>query len=98
YILGAFGFLTAEQPGRSGAEQFNALHQDFTSVSAKARSLLLSSYVKLNDNFPELTPMIQPVFSKYSTSTNIEIQQRAVEDLALPQLGSDAMEEILKEM
>lgn len=98
YILGEFGFLIAEQPGKSGEDQFHALHQHFPNISVKARSLLLSSYIKLNNNFPELHSLIQPVFAKFSTSTNIEIQQRAVEYLALPQIGADAMEEVLKEM
>ena len=98
YILGEFGFLIAEQPGHSGEEQFNALHQHFKNVSAKARSLLLSTYIKLANNFPEILPLVNPVFSKYSTSANIELQQRAIEYLALPAIGADAMEEILKEM
>lgn len=98
YIIGEFGFFIAEKEGMSGTDQFNALHAHFLQVSPATRALLLSTYVKLANLYPECKDLVNPVFNKYSVSTDLELQQRSCEYLALPTAGADVMEEVLKEM
>jgi AP-2 complex subunit alpha len=57
YVLGEFGHLLKEQ-GVSGAVIFDALHRRFTTASLATRALLLSSYMKLLNMFPELRAQI----------------------------------------
>jgi AP-2 complex subunit alpha len=61
YILGEFGYLVAEQPGKGGEEQFNALYQHFPNLSYKARALLLSSFIKLENNFEDIRTQVRPI-------------------------------------
>ena len=78
YVLGEFGHLLKEQ-GVSGAVIFEALHRRFTTASLATRALLLSSYMKLLNMFPELRSQIAPVFAANAESLDAELQQRAVE-------------------
>ncbi|CAM9812450.1 unnamed protein product [Phaeothamnion confervicola] len=96
YILGEFGYFIAEQT--SGPDQFRALHQHFPGASSGTKALLLSTYVKLSNLYPECRALVEPVFAKYASNPNLELQQRACEYRALPTMGIDIMEEVLREM
>ncbi|VDM97500.1 unnamed protein product [Thelazia callipaeda] len=101
YILGEFGNLIAGDV-RSGPQvQFELLHSKYHLCSIATRSLLLSTYVKFCNLFPEIKGLIQEVFCMDHNLRNpdAELQQRAVEYLHLSRLASpDVLATILEEM
>jgi AP-2 complex subunit alpha len=70
-----------------GASQFAVLHQHWADSTPATRALLLSTYAKLANLYPECRALVTPVFEKYSASNNLELQQRSCEYLALPNAG-----------
>ncbi|GBG79355.1 hypothetical protein CBR_g29503 [Chara braunii] len=101
YLLGEFGHLLARQPGCSPKEIFGAIHEKFSTVSTTTKALLLSSYVKLlmhtTNPDRELVEQVFAVFRQYQRFVDAEVQQRAVEYLALGRRGH-TMADILAEM
>lgn len=89
YILGEFGHLIADNKGCSPIEQFLALQAKMASCSDNTRALLLSSFVKFVNLFPEIKPQLLQVFRIYSHSPDSELQQRAYEYLCLVTLPTD---------
>ena len=89
YILGEFGHLIADNKGCSPIEQFLALQAKMASCSDNTRALLLSSFVKFVNLFPEIKPQLLQVFRIYSHSPDSELQQRAYEYLSLVMLPND---------
>ncbi|OJD18118.1 hypothetical protein AJ78_01836 [Emergomyces pasteurianus Ep9510] len=89
YILGEFGHLIADNKGCSPIEQFLALQTKLNFCSDTTRALLLSSFVKFVNLFPEIKPQLLRVFSIYSQSPDSELQQRACEYLTLATLPTD---------
>jgi len=80
YLLGEFGHLIEDKPSSSPTEQFEALHQRFTSSSVSTRALLLSAYAKLLNLYPEeLGGQITPILAQQASYIDAEIQQRALE-------------------
>ncbi|KMQ46800.1 AP-2 adaptor complex subunit alpha [Trichophyton violaceum] len=89
YILGEFGHLIADNKGCSPIEQFLALYSKMAFCSDNTRALLLSSFIKFVNLFPEIKPQILRVFQVYSHSPDSEMQQRAYEYLMLATLPTD---------
>ncbi|KAK9450562.1 Clathrin/coatomer adaptor, adaptin-like protein [Limtongia smithiae] len=89
YVLGEFGHLIADSPGCSPIEQFMALQDKFGSSPPATKALLLSTYIKFVNLFPEIKPQLLQVFVTYSRSLDSELQQRACEYLALARLPTD---------
>ena len=85
YILGEFGNLIAGDTRSSPLIQFQLLHSKFPFCSLTTRSLLLSTYVKFVNLYPEIKTHIQSVFEQDGQSRNsdLELQQRAIEYLKL---------------
>lgn len=86
YILGEYGYLLVsggdggeDIPAVSGGEQWAAISQHWATVSAETRALLLSTYVKFQNLYPELKSNIMPIFTKLASSMNTECAQRALE-------------------
>ena len=98
YILGEFGVNICEKPGMSGYDQFAALHQHFAACNIKTQAILLTTYAKILNLYPDTKDLIVDLFLKLSSSPFIELQQRACEYLKLPNVGSAVMESVLKEM
>lgn len=101
YILGEFGNLIAGDPRSSPNVQFDLLHSKFHLCSSATRCLLLSTYVKFINLFPEIKPQIQEVLRQSTNlkSADAEIQQRAVEYLKLSQVADvDVLATVLEEM
>ncbi|XP_078511338.1 AP-2 complex subunit alpha-1 isoform X2 [Lissotriton helveticus] len=101
YILGEFGNLIAGDPRSSPLVQFNLLHSKFHLCSVSTRALLLSTYIKFINLFPETKPTIQEVLRSDSQIRNadVELQQRAVEYLKLSSIAStDVLATVLEEM
>uniref|UniRef100_A0A915JLE1 Clathrin/coatomer adaptor adaptin-like N-terminal domain-containing protein n=1 Tax=Romanomermis culicivorax TaxID=13658 RepID=A0A915JLE1_ROMCU len=101
YILGEFGNLVAGDPRSSPMVQFNLLHSKYHLCSIATRALLLSTYVKFINLFPEIKAHIQEVLMADSNIRNpdAELQQRAVEYLTLSRVAtSDVLATVLEEM
>lgn len=89
YLLGEFGHLIADTKGCSPIEQFLALQQKMQGCSSSTRAILLSSFVKFVNLFPEIKPQLLHVFRAYSHTLDSELQQRACEYLSLATLPTD---------
>lgn len=89
YVLGEFGHLIAEEKGSSPIEQFLALQSKLPACSSSTRAMILSSFVKFVNLFPEIKPQLLQVFEIYSHTLDSELQQRACEYLTLASLPSD---------
>ncbi|RYP70936.1 hypothetical protein DL769_004807 [Monosporascus sp. CRB-8-3] len=89
YVLGEFGHLIAEEKGSSPIEQFMALSSKLPACSSSTRGMILSSFIKFVNLFPEIKPQLLHVFEVYSHTLDPELQQRACEYLTLASLPSD---------
>lgn len=101
YILGEFGNLIAGDLRSSPLIQFQLLHSKYHLCSASTRALLLTTYVKFINLFPEIKTEIQNILRSNSNirCADSELQQRAVEYLNLSQIASpDVLATVLEEM
>lgn len=89
YLLGEFGHLIADTEGCSPIEQFLALQTKLPGCSSSTRAILLSSFIKFVNLFPEIKPQLLHVFRAYSHTLDSELQQRACEYLTLATLPTD---------
>ncbi|ORY56932.1 adaptin N terminal region-domain-containing protein [Pseudomassariella vexata] len=89
YVLGEFGHLIAEEKGCSPIEQFLALQGKLPACSSSTRAMILSSFVKFVNLFPEIKPQLLHVFDVYSHTLDSELQQRACEYLMLASQPTD---------
>ncbi|KAL1738458.1 Clathrin/coatomer adaptor, adaptin-like protein, partial [Schizophyllum fasciatum] len=85
YILGEYGHLIANEDGYSPVDQFQLLHMKSQFCMAPTRSLLLSTYIKWVNVFPEIKPQLVTIFERYRHVLDSELQQRACEYFALAQ-------------
>eukprot|EP00741_Cyanophora_paradoxa_P020808 tig00021312_g20087.t1 len=98
YLLGEFGHLISDQPQCSPANQFGLLHRRFPSCTGQTRAMLLSTYVKFMNVYPELKETILPVFESHKAFFDVEIQQRACEYAAFGRAVSDNVVHTVWEM
>ncbi|KAH7883585.1 adaptin N terminal region-domain-containing protein [Phlebopus sp. FC_14] len=100
YILGEYGHLIANEPGYSPIQQFQALHSKSQFCVAATRSLLLSTYIKWVNVFPEIKPQLLNIFERYRHVLDAELQQRACEYYALASRPEDdeMLQNICEEM
>ncbi|KAJ3182002.1 hypothetical protein HDU87_000340 [Geranomyces variabilis] len=91
YILGEYGHLIANSAGCSPSEQFMALHSKFGMCATPTRALLLSTYLKFLNVFPEIRDQVVAVFKQYRFVLDVELQQRACEYLAIATQSSDEL-------
>lgn len=101
YILGEFGNLIAGDQRSAPLVQFQLLHSKYHLCTSMTRALLLSTYVKFVNLFPEIKTTIQKVFTQDSNirSADAELQQRASEYLQLSNIVStDVLATVLEEM
>ncbi|KAI4235860.1 MAG: hypothetical protein LQ349_002882 [Xanthoria aureola] len=89
YLLGEFGHLIADTKGCSPIEQFMALSTKLAGCSSSTRAILLSTYIKFVNLFPEIKPQLLHVFRAYSHTLDSELQQRAFEYQSLALLPTD---------
>ncbi|CCL98959.1 uncharacterized protein FIBRA_00967 [Fibroporia radiculosa] len=89
YILGEYGHLIANEPGYSPMDQFQVLHSKSQFCVAPTRSLLLSTYLKWVNVFPEIKPQLVNVFERYRHVLDVDLQQRACEFYALTSRPDD---------
>ncbi|KAH8835765.1 adaptin N terminal region-domain-containing protein [Flagelloscypha sp. PMI_526] len=100
YILGEYGHLIANEQGYSPIEQFHALHSKSQFCVATTRSLLLSTYLKWVNVFPELKNDLIIIFERYRHVLDAELQQRACEFyvLASRQDEDELLQTVCEEM
>lgn len=99
YLLGEFGHLVADSPRCSPIEQFIALQSKFNACSPNTRAMILSSFIKFVNLFPEIKPQLLEAFKTYSHTLDSELQQRACEYLALATMpNDDLLRTVLDEM
>lgn len=101
YILGEFGNLIAGDQRSSPSIQFKLLNSKYHLCSVATRSLLLTTYIKFINLFPEIKDEIQTVLKNHTNirSADAEIQQRTVEYLQLSQIASsEVLATVLEEM
>merc|ERR1719412_624103 len=72
YILGEFGNLIAGDQRSSPAVQFRLLHSKYHLCSSATRALLLTTYVKFINLFPEIKQGIQDILSQDSNLKNAD--------------------------
>lgn len=89
YVLGEFGHLIVESPGASPIEQLTSLHAKFGNSSMPTRALLLTTYLKFLNLFPEIKQDIVRIFQQYRYVLDLELQQRASEYLAIANMPAD---------
>lgn len=82
--------MSADALPHSPPVQFSLLHSKFHLCSVATRALLLSTYIKFINLFPETKATIQGVLRAGSQLRNadVELQQRAVEYLTLSSVAS----------
>ena len=101
YILGEFGNLIAGDQRSSPIIQFQLLNSKYHLCSTATRALLLTTYVKFINLFPEIKVDIQTVLKNHSNirSADAELQQRTVEYLQLSQIATtEVLATVLEEM
>eukprot|EP00038_Savillea_parva_P000704 m.98081 g.98081 ORF g.98081 m.98081 type:complete len:964 (+) comp10245_c0_seq3:69-2960(+) len=100
YVLGEFGHLIANDPACVPEKQLNVLQAHYPMVSSETRCLLLSTYVKMGNLFPEMKPALDDVFaaSNVAKSSDAEIQQRANEYRQLLKKSTELINTVLDEM
>lgn len=91
HILGEFGHVIVESPNCSPLDQFMAFQSKFPMSTPATRAILLSTYLKFTNLFPEIKGEIIKVFESYQYVLDIEIQQRACEYLAIVRLEDDRL-------
>ncbi|KAK4705764.1 AP-2 complex subunit alpha, partial [Phenoliferia sp. Uapishka_3] len=95
YVLGEYGHLIADEPGRSPIEQFQILHSRSNLCSTATKALLLTTYFKWLNLFPEIREQIVSVFVRYSHVLDAELQQRACEYLAIARRPDDDLLQVV---
>jgi len=101
YILGEFGNLIAGDPRSSPMVQFQLLHQKYPLAHGSTKALLLSTYIKFINLFPEIKDQVQSILRNDTNMRNAdtELQQRAIEYLRLSSIASqDVLATVLEEM
>eukprot|EP00727_Mastigamoeba_balamuthi_P009684 m51a1_g5338 Adaptor protein complex 2 (AP-2), alpha subunit (1044) ;mRNA; r:422924-427144 len=85
YILGEFGHLVAGQAGCAPADQVRCLADKFPACGMATRALLLSTYAKFCNAWPQdpAARRLREVFQLNADNIDVEVQQRAVEYLSL---------------
>ena len=77
YLLGEVGHLIADTQGCSPIEQFLALQHKMQGCSSATRAIILSSFVKFVNLFPEIKTQLLHVFTAYRHTLKSELQQRS---------------------
>ncbi|CAG8640611.1 5178_t:CDS:2 [Funneliformis caledonium] len=89
YILGEFGILIENIPGAGPMEQFTTLQSKFGMCSLQTRALLLTTYLKFINLFPDIKGEILSVFNHYRHVLDVELQQRAAEYMSIATMSTD---------
>lgn len=81
--------MIANESGYSPLEQFQVLHSKSQFCIAPTRALLLSTYIKWVNVFPEIKDQLVNVFDRYRHVLDVDLQQRACEYYTLASRPDD---------
>lgn len=96
---GSFVLIDRALQGRSPIEQFQIIHSRQNLCSNTTKALLLTTYFKWLNLFPEIHEQLVGVFEKYSHVLDAELQQRACEYLAIARMpNEDLLQVVVDEM
>ena len=99
YIVGEFGHLMVDKRNSSARAQWTLLRDKFyLAEESETKQVLLTCFVKLINAHPDLKPEIIELIKKQTSTIDVELQQRAVEFLALSQPGREQMLETVMDM
>lgn len=101
YILGEYGYLIADHVETSPRVQFEYLQAHAHACSPSTLAMMLSTFAKWTNVYPELEEHLLDVLDVHRTSLDIELQQRALEYTMLAELaaeGSVPINEVLDEL
>jgi len=73
YVLSEFGYLIANEPGKGFVTQFNMIKQKLPDCSPSAKAILLTAFLKMTKNSPEVIPLAKEVFLAHQAHWNVEI-------------------------
>ena len=62
YVLSEFGYLIANEPGKSFTTQFNMIKQKMPACSNTGKSMILTAFIKMSKNSAEVVPLVKQVF------------------------------------
>uniref|UniRef100_A0A7S4P6S8 Clathrin/coatomer adaptor adaptin-like N-terminal domain-containing protein n=1 Tax=Guillardia theta TaxID=55529 RepID=A0A7S4P6S8_GUITH len=92
YILGEFGHHIAHKNETSPDNQFMILKEKFHACEQwETKQILISSCVKLVNVHPQIKGAVVELLKKHTTTIDAELQQRAIEYLALTAPGKETM-------
>lgn len=89
YVLSEFGPLIAEADGKTARDQFDLLQSHFYVVSNPTKAMMLTAYMKMVRNAPDLTGQVYALLLNYREHWDAELQQRACEYIAMLQLSKE---------
>ena len=93
YLLGEYGHLVANEEGLEPIRQFEALHTKSHLCAPATRALLLTTYFKWLNLFPEIREQIVVVLRRHTRLLDAELQQRACEYLAVAEAQQPGTED-----
>ncbi len=79
YIIAEYGVTLKKDPYKL----FDVLHRHFEELSHSGKAMLLNAYIKMAHTFPDLQMEVQSVLEIHADHVDTELQQRAIEYLAL---------------
>ncbi|KNE59113.1 hypothetical protein AMAG_03453 [Allomyces macrogynus ATCC 38327] len=89
YMLGERADTLVDRGAAAPIDIFQAIHRHFAFVAQSTKCLMLTTYIKLVNLFPEIRPMVEAVLAEHVQSMDVELQERACEYLNLLNLNSD---------
>ena len=74
YVLSEFGYLIAQEPGKSISAQFNLIKSKMAECSPQCKAIMLTAFIKLTRNSDEIRPDVKKVLEAHRDHWDIEIQ------------------------
>ncbi|GAB5368039.1 hypothetical protein AAMO2058_001283600 [Amorphochlora amoebiformis] len=96
YIIGEFSDLISDKA--SGNKLLQTLHMHFETATNRTKALVLSSYIKLANSFPDLIPKVKGIMERYTVHADEELQQRACEYKAIMTRERKLLEDLFELM
>ena len=89
YVFGEYGHLIVDQAGFEPIHQLSVLEKRLKDCTSSTRSLLLTTFLKFANVYPEIKSNVLEIFDRYRHVLDVELQQRACEYHAIVSLESN---------
>ena len=73
YVLSEFGYLIANEPGKDHNTQFILIKNKMTECNEHGKAIILTAFMKMTRNAPEIKPQVIEVFENYKKHFNCEL-------------------------